>query len=233
MKPIIDMHSHLLPGVDDGCPSTEEAVTMLRMYEEQNVEAVVCTPHFGPYMKHDANITRTFKQLLRVESSVKLYLGNEIFDDGNVLSCVSRKIAFTLAGSDRILVEFFDYDTLPYIISTINQIKKSRWVPVIAHPERIISLQSRPRFYDSLCRIGAEMQINAYDISDNTNIGTLLATRYLLNKQLVTYIGSDAHGATRRPPMLQNGVKWIYRNLPEEYADAVVHDNAAKIIGGA
>ena len=58
-------------------------------------------------------------------------------------------------------------------------------------------------------------------------------TQYLLRSKMVSFIGSDAHGISHRPPMVGNGIRWIYDHLPEDYADAIVHDNAAKIIGGA
>jgi tyrosine-protein phosphatase YwqE len=74
------------------------------------------------------------------------------------------------------------------------------------------------------------LQINAYDVYENSNPLTVKTTQYLLNNKLVSFIGSDAHGAKRRSPALSAGVKWIYDHCPEAYSDAIVHDNAAKII---
>ena len=230
MKKVIDIHSHILPGVDDGCPNRTEALAMLKMYEEQGAEAVVCTPHFGVCALPGADVKGAFAWLCSVESPVKLYLGNEILMTEDTLEDVRRGIARQVPGSDRILIEFDEWEEEDWIISEVLRAAESEFVPVLAHAERYRNLQDRPELYHQIAEYGAEIQINAWSVREEHREETRSAARYLLENRLVSYIGSDAHGAKRRPPRLENGVRWIYDNCQEEYADAIVHDNAARIL---
>ncbi len=238
MKRIIDIHSHMLPGLDDGCPDEKEALAMLKMYEDQNVEAVICTPHYGVCAIPGTDVNGAFSWLSSIDSPVKLHLGNEILFDRSTLRDVRQGLAKPLAGSKYVLIEFEDwaYNTsAEEILYSISWLAQSEYIPILAHPERYQSLQYNPDFYQKITKNGVKLQVNAYDIYDSDNELTKRTAQMLLRKRMVAFIGSDAHGADRRPPALQSGVKWIYDNCPEEYADAVVHDNAAKILksGGA
>jgi len=224
MKNIIDIHSHILPGVDDGCKTGAEAIAMLRMYEDQGTEAVICTPHYGPCGITGVDVNGIFNWLQSVGSSVKLFLGNEVH--ASYLPG-SR----TLAGSDHILIEFEEWlyhtgeEEMLRLLANVHD-----YIPVLAHPERYKTIQNNPDFCRKLTKKGIKLQINAYDVVQNKNCAK--TTQYLLKNRMVSFIGSDAHGALRRAPELSVGVQWIYDNCPEEYADAIVHDNAEKLIKG-
>ena len=234
MKQIIDIHSHMLPAVDDGCPDREEALAMLRMYEEQGVEAVVCTPHFGTCALKGADVQGSFDWLCSVESPVRLYLGNEILLTRYSLQDTRRGIARRMAESDRILIEFDEWGNnssgADEIRDGLAWAGDSEFVPILAHAERYRCLQQQPEIYHALAEMGVEIQINAYSICEDKKEQTRKAAQYLLEHRLVSYIGSDAHGIGHRPPKLATGVKWIYDHCPEDYADAVVHDNAGRMI---
>lgn len=230
MKPIIDIHSHILPGVDDGCPDREQALAMLRMYEEQGAEAVICTPHFGICARKGADVEGAFEWLCSVESPVKRYLGNEILLTRYTLQDTRRGIAHRIAGSDRILIEFDEYADPEDIAEGMRWAGDSEYRPILAHAERYRLLRKKPELWHRIAENGAAIQINAYSICEDSNPDTVKAARYLLENRLVSFIGSDAHGADKRPPRLQTGVQWIYDHCPEEYADAVVHDNAWKLL---
>lgn len=226
MKPVIDIHSHILPGVDDGCPDREQALAMLRMYEEQGAEAVICTPHFGICARKGADVEGAFEWLCSVESPVKRYLGNEILLTRYTLQDTRRGIARRMAGSDRILIEFDEYADSEDIVEGMRWAGDSEYRPILAHAERYKLLRKQPELWHRIAENGAAIQINAYSVCEDSNPDTVKAARYLLENRLVSFIGSDAHGADKRPPRLETGVRWIYDHCPEEYADAVVHDNA-------
>ncbi len=230
MKPIIDIHSHILPGADDGCSNQEEALAMLRMYEEQGVEAVVCTPHFGICARKGADVEGAFEWLCSVESPVKRYLGNEILLTRYTLQDTRRGIARRMADSDRILIEFDEYADPGDIVEGMRWAGDSEFRPILAHAERYSLLRKQPELWRRIVENGAAIQINAYSVCEDTNPKTVEAARYLLENQLVSFIGSDAHGEFNRPPRLTKGVQWIYEHCPEDYADAIVHDNAAELI---
>lgn len=235
MKKVIDIHSHILPGVDDGCPDREEALATLKIYEEQGTEAVICTPHFGNCGKKGADVEGAFAWLSSVESPVKLYLGNEILLTRFSLEDTRRNIARRMAGSDRILIEFEEWGDyfagLDEIMDGVKFTADSEFIPILAHAERYDCLQKDPGAYYRIRELGAEIQINAWSICEEQKESTVAAARFLLENQLAGYLGSDAHGEHHRPPKLAKGVQWIYEHCTEEYADAVVHDNAARLLG--
>lgn len=234
MKKIIDIHSHMLPGVDDGCKTKEEARKMLKMYEDQNVETVICTPHFGPCGIPDADVNDAFRWLRSTSKNVNLYLGNEILISSTTLRDVRSGKAHRLNGSKWILIEFEEWGAYSAgadeILAAMQWIAKSEYNIILAHPERYKNLQLNHEIYRKIAKAGVKLQINAYDICQNTNRETVEAARFLLDNRLVSFIGSDAHGAEKRSPELAKGVEWIYEHCPEDYADVIVHDNAAKII---
>ena len=237
MKRVIDIHSHILPRVDDGCRNRVEALAMLAMYEQQNVEAVICTPHYGPCGFTGADVNGAFEWLRSRSPSVDLYLGNEAdagYFDGESINAPTGPR--TLAGSNALLVEFDEWGsthvTEEELIKGLSYLDHFFCDVILAHPERYKIVQDNPEICRKIAKMGIKMQINAYDVYETKTDATRILTQWMLENQLVSYIGSDAHGAKRRAPALQSGVLWIYDHCPEDYADAIVHDNAAKIIRG-
>jgi len=236
MKHIVDIHSHILPDVDDGCKSHAESVKMLDLYMGQHVEAIICTPHYGVCGIPGVDIEDAYCLLIRkaADRGITLYLGNEILFDRFTLLHVRRGLARTLCNSEYILVEFDPWGagaSADYIFNCMSWLAQSEYKPILAHAERYPALQVNEDIYHKLVRAGVKLQINAYDIYNNPDEREQKVTRRLLMKHLVSFIGSDTHGE-RRPPILLDGVSWIYDNCREDYADAVVHDNAAKLILG-
>ena len=235
MKTIIDIHSHLLPGLDDGCRTEADALAMLKMYENQNVEAVICTPHYGPCGNPGADIKETFERLRSKSRTVRLYPGSEIHDEYFDPDGGESSGQFSLAGSPYFLIEFEEYYyrvETERILSRLSGFRRCGRYLILAHPERYSAVQENPAFCRKLAEIGVGLQINAYDVYENSNQATVRTARYLLDNRLVTHIGSDAHRPDHRPPALAVGVQWIYDHYPEDYADAIVHDNAEKILRG-
>ena len=233
MKKTIDIHSHILPGVDDGCKTKEEALEMLKIYEDQNVEAVICTPHYGPCGNKGADIRGAFEWLRDRSKTVRLYLGSEIHDEYFDPDDDETSGQFRLAASESYLIEFEEWtynattERMWFLLNAINHFSGD---PILAHPERYLVIRQDPEFCKKLAEMKIGLQINAYDICENSDPAITKTTKYLLEKRLVTHIGSDAHGMHHRPPRLTDGVKWIYDHCPEDYADAIVHDNAAKLL---
>lgn len=236
MKDIIDIHSHILPHVDDGCKSYTEALKMIDLYRGQNVKTVICTPHYGVYGIPGTDIDDMYNQLSYDASckGVILLLGNEILFDRFTLLHVRRGLARTLNSSKYILVEFDPWGAganADYIFNCMSWLAQSEYKPILAHAERYPALQVKEGIYHKLVRAGVKLQVNAYDIYNNPDEREQKVTRRLLRNHLVSFIGSDAHGE-RRPPLLLDGVSWIYDNCREDYADAVVHDNAENLLLG-
>jgi tyrosine-protein phosphatase YwqE len=234
MKPFIDVHSHILPGVEDiGCASKEEALAMLKLYEDAGVEAVVCTPHFGIHGIRGANVSEAFSWIQSVDSPVKRYLGQQVLLTRYTLQDARRGIAKTMAGSNQILVDYEEgvfYSASADILDGMKMLAESEYIPILAQPEKYPGLQQYPDICRQIVDAGARLQINVGNVfCDNVKICDTV--RFLLENRLVSYVGSNAHNPEEMKQM-DDGLKWIYDHCPQEYADAVVHDNAVRIING-
>ena len=231
MKLFIDIHSHILPGMDNGCETREEASAMIRAYEDLGTEAVICTPHFGLYGVRGRDEEKAWSWLRSVETSVRFYPGNQILLTRFTLEDLRREDIRTLAGSKWTLV---DYEEVTFrskgldILGGLKWMAESEFVPVLGQPERYPCMQQDRDLLKRIEEAGVYFQVNAGDLFSGDS-GIRETTRYLLENRLASFVGSNAHTAMELEPV-KEGLRWIYDHCPEEYADAVVHDNTAKII---
>ena len=140
----IDLHAHVLPGVDDGAETLEESLVMLRMASEHGTKALAVTPH-------GAGVTKTqylgkFERLkaaaARESLPVKLFFGMEMMADGTLFDRLQIGDVQPLGESRFLLVEFDPLDPPEWCAAAIGHIRKYGYVPLIAHPERYVILQN-------------------------------------------------------------------------------------------
>ena len=158
----------------------------------------------------------------------------EVFGIAGESGCGKTTTLRMIAGletptSGRILIEFDEYASPEDIAEGMRWAGDSEFGPILAHAERYKLLREQPDKWHRIAESGAAIQINAYSICEDADPSTVNAARYLLENRLVSFIGSDAHGEFKRPPRLAKGVQLIYEHCPVDYADALVHDNAAEI----
>ena len=233
MKQLIDIHSHILPGVEDvGCPTKKEARAMLKAYEALNAEAVICTPHFGIHGVKGANVAESYQWIQTINSPVKRYLGQQILLTRFTLQDARRGIAKTLADSDRLFVDYelgVCYSAAVDIIDGMRELAKSEYKPILVQPEKYPGLQQYPELCCEIVNAGAQLQVNLRNIfSDNPDIRR--TAQFLIDNRLAAFAGSNAHNAEELA-LMKDGIRWIYDHCPEKYADAIIHDHAAAIIG--
>lgn len=233
MKQLIDIHSHILPGVEDvGCPTKKEARAMLKAYEALNAEAVICTPHFGIHGVKGANVAESYQWIQTINSPVKRYLGQQILLTRFTLQDARRGIAKTLADSDRLFVDYelgVCYSAAVDIIDGMKELAKSEYKPILVQPEKYPGLQQYPELCCEIVNAGAQLQVNLRNIfSDNPDIRR--TAQFLIDNRLAAFAGSNAHN-TEELALVKDGIRWIYDHCPEKYADAIIHDHAAAITG--
>ena len=232
MKQLIDIHSHILPGVEEvGCPTKEEALAMLKTYEAMNAEAVICTPHFGIHGVKGANVAESFQWIQSINSPVKLYLGQQILLTRFTLKDARRGIAKPLANSNRLFVDYelgVCYSAAVDIIDGMKELAKSEYQPILVQPEKYPGLQQYPEICREIVNAGAQLQVNLRNVfSENPEVQR--TAKYLLDNRLAAFVGSNAHN-TEELALVKDGISWVYDHCPEDYADAIVHDNAYGII---
>lgn len=233
-KPMIDIHTHLLFGVDDGPESLEESVSMLQKAASQGVTTIILTPHYRhgmfPY-KRDV-IIENYKKLLPYgkEEGIALYLGCEYHVNSRIIEAITSKRVFTLANSSYVLTEYEYHTEYDYIEKMSQQLISHGFVPVIAHVERYGCLLKEPQNVEQLRRMGAMIQVNAPAVIGKDDWMRKRFCKKLLEQGWVDMIGSDSHGVKNRPCRLGDCRDYLMKKYDSSYVDKLLHQNPAKIL---
>ncbi len=215
---MIDIHTHILPEMDDGSRNVEESMTMLCMLSNQGVDTVVATPHFvidinspDEFLARRDEAARKLKEAFDEETiRPKIALGAEVqfYPDICSLDGIER---FCIGETKYILIEMPFMHWTRYTYQVLNHLYMSRGVvPVIAHIERYLDFLNENEAFLKLREIGALIQINSSFLSDKF---TRKKALNMVKKGIVSFVGSDCHNLTSRPPNLGEGCEVIYKKL--------------------
>lgn len=236
MKNYIDIHSHILFGVDDGAGDIETSMQMLRTAAKDGVTDIILTPHNKPG-RHSVSPARMAEKAdaLRMRLSqenigIRLYIGNELYYRSELIREIEDGQAYTLAGSRYALIEFNPLDDYDYIRNGINTILMGGYYPILAHVERYQNVCSKKGAVADLAEMGCYIQVNAGSIMGNFGLGTKRLTRKLLQQHLVHFVATDAHDTGKRAPYLADCADYIGRKYSESYAQALLYDNPGRIL---
>jgi protein-tyrosine phosphatase len=222
---MIDIHTHLLPGVDDGSPSAEVSMPVLERFANDGVEVVVCTPHLDASKAAQAPYERHLEILagLRARAVMcpELRLGWEIMLD--IPGVDLRDARFGLGGSRAVLVEFPRMMVPPNASEELFRLRMSEIVPVLAHPERYWGCTVAR--VDEWRRVGAVIQMDVAGIFASGPQASLAAS--MLERGLVDVLASDTHGDGRA---LLPARQWLLEIGASEAADLLTRRNAAHLL---
>lgn len=226
---MIDIHSHILPEMDDGSKSVEESKKMLDSFWEQGVEAVVATPHFyigetsvEDFLKKRENCKEKLILALGDEERPGIALGAEVQFFPELYS-MDRAEDLCISGTGYMLVEmpFDEWNKYTYV--TLEKLYTAKGItPIIAHVERYLDFQkdSDIEIVKRLKEVHALIQMNtSFLISGKTRRKAL----NLVKKGLVNFLGTDAHNTESRPPELRVGFDEIYKKLGDAGIDALAY----------
>lgn len=234
----IDIHCHIMPGVDDGSPDIETSLAMLKMAVNDGIEQIILTPHYKP-MHHNVRpqkneLYRQKLQQIAQEKGIKvqLFSGNEIYYSGETQEQLVNREICTLAGSDYVLVEFHPTDIYSNIHNAMYQIISAGYTPILAHVERYSDIVSHPKYVDELIALGCYIQVNASSVMGKYGFGIRLFTRKLLKSRKVHFVATDAHDTQRRAPLLSECREYVERKIDRAYAEEIFYNNPLAIIKG-
>ena len=231
-----DIHTHIIPCVDDGPASLETAMQMIHAAYMQGVRDIFCTSHScGDYESYHKNFTILEHQIVASGMDLQLHHGCEI--DGSaenahdIIQAAHTGRYPALGNSDYILIEF-DRDTSKIeLLNTIYQyIENSNNHIVIAHIERLYCLYEDDTVLDLLQSLGCLFQLNAFSLVEESKEATRNFARRMVEQQRITFLGSDAHRMKHRPPNVASGIAYIYQHCAPDYADAICYKNAEKLL---
>ena len=219
---MIDIHTHILPGVDDGSPDLTDSLLMADLAAEGGTSVVIATPHSHVHREdpggHLLRIRESFQRLSEAVSErnipVELLLGMEIFCAGDLLEGLENGWFIPMCGTDRYLIEFRFGAPRSECRAHIDTVLEFGGIPVIAHPERYECIQKDPEEAKRWMRRGCRLQINKGSVFGSFGRASRRTALLLLDNRLVTYVGSDAHSPYRRTTYMGD----IRDFLSEEYS---------------
>ena len=234
---IIDIHCHVLPGVDDGARTADEGLELLKMAYEQGVRAVVATPHYSRMTTDD---TRREKQLAlaselerkmkeQTDPDFSVFLGQEIYYHEDLPRRLEDGFGWTMAGSKYILIEFDTGADFETIYRGFRNVTNLGYRPLFAHIERYPSIRKGDRLKE-LAGLGVIMQMNYTSLAGSLFDSEVRWCRKQVADGVIDLLGTDMHRADTRPPRIIGAMKWMKNNLPEERIRQLTRDNQLIII---
>ena len=229
---MIDIHTHIIPEVDDGSPDTENSLILLREMVKQGVTAVICTPHYRkPYLKTVEEITARFNEFKAVaenELPVKLFLGQEIYcARGEYKELISSGKVMPLNGGKFILLEF-DFDVYADIADIVYEVKALGYIPIVAHIERY-SYMTDDDVYE-IKKVGGLIQVNASSVVGHVGRHIKKTVKKLFRNGFVDFVASDIHMG--RTNDLLKAYEYVKRKFGEDAAAVTFNENAKRILKG-
>lgn len=230
---MIDLHAHLLPGVDDGAETEQEALAMAVAAAEGGTAAMILTPHQRHPRWPNEDVSGLRERFAKFKtaagSALRLELGAELYVDSTLLDDVEAGAVLPLAGSRYLLLEF----PPPAVGSAreiVHELAIGGWRPVLAHPERVAPWAEDPTLILRLADVGALVQLTAMSITGDFGARAERCSRVLLDHGCVHFVASDAHGVLRRPPPLARARAEIAQRCGEEVATLLLADNPAAVL---
>lgn len=230
---MVDIHCHILPAVDDGSDSWEMSVEMCRMAVSDGITHTVATPHANdryPYQRAQ-HADRLAQLQQAVGPAPALSLGCDFhFSYDNVQAALARPGDFAIGSSGYLLVEFSDFALPPFLPDALARLARAGLRAVVTHPERNQLLQREPERVLKLAQQGCIIQVTGSALTGHWGGKAQNMGRWLLERDAVHVLASDAHDLRDRPPVLSAGREAAAAICGPDVARALVEDNPQAIV---
>lgn len=233
---LIDIHCHIIPGVDDGAQTVAESVALAEAAVRDGIHTIVATPHHhdGHYLNEGSSVRVHVEQLNLVlrERQIPLTVlpGQEIrYYDGLVDDLEQERDVLTLHDSRYLLLEFPSYEVPKGVKDAIHEFQLMGLVPIIAHPERNKELARHPERLAELIELGALAQVTSLSLTGGFGKTIQSASLDLCRRNLIHLVGSDAHHIKKRPFVLSEAYEVIRSRIGAD-AEEYYKENAANVI---
>ncbi len=234
IKNMVDMHCHILPGVDDGAGSPEEALQMLKIAEKEGITHMICTPHYKNHRKSVAGeaLSEAFHNFQKMAAEhgckIQLYLGNEVFYFRELEQAVDDGLVHEMNESSHMLIEFHPQETFRAMQHSLYDVSSLGYVPILAHAERYECLYHDILRVEELHKAGTKIQVNAKSVTGEHGFGVKRFVERLLKEQMVDYVSTDAHNTEKRAPKFRKCRNFLYRKYDSQYVNEILFENAKR-----
>ena len=233
---MIDIHSHILPYIDDGSKDMEMSLQMARIYVENGVTKVIATPHYVDGIKNLSSeelrigLEAFKKELARAGIPLEIYLGNEIYTAPNIIDDILKDNIIGLNDSRYLLMELPMNDIPLYIEDLIYEMLIKGYIPIIAHPERNTKIINDPNILYRYINMGALAQMNLPSIEGFYGSRVKNTAELLLTHNMIHFVGTDSHSNRGRSPKVENSLKLLRTIVDNEYYEKITAINPQLVL---
>ncbi len=235
---MVDIHCHILPGLDDGSDNIEESIRMALLAVQGGTKAIIVTPHsnipnsYQNYLdKHYVENFKALKSRIREEKiPLDIYPGHEIFACGNLVELIKKKRLLTLCKSDYPLVEFGFAEQSESVYEKLQLLIAEGFTPIVAHPERYAFVAEDESAPLKLKGMGCLLQINKGSLKGGLGRDAYVVSQNIIMNEIADFVASDAHSPYMRSPYLADAHEIISEIHSEEYADLLLKINPEKVL---
>ena len=234
---MIDIHSHLIYGVDDGSKDIETSIDILDNLSKNGVTDIILTPHYITDTNYVSSKMDNIKKLIELKTEVKkqgininLYIGNEIYIDPNILELIKENKMCTLNNTEYILVELpmsGNYQDYQEIFENLIRIG---FKVILAHPERYVAFQKDLNRINEMVNMGILLQCNIDSILGYYGKSAKKTIKYILKNKLVSFVGTDIHSKKNDYSYIEKAKNKFRKYLTDEEIENVFNNNASKIV---
>ena len=234
---MIDVHSHLLYGVDDGVKTLEESIDILRDLQKAGYKDVIITPHYIKDSKYTSDVETNNKKLTKIKDAlvknkidINVYLGNEIYIDKDIDELLDDKKITTLNNTNYLLIELPLSGEFPEYIDIFRYLISKGYEIILAHPERYASFQKNFKKIYELEKIGVYFQCNLDSILGKYGEEAKNTVIRMLEEKKITFLGTDIHQKKEEYANWVVAKALILNYISEDELKDILYNNAKALI---
>lgn len=234
---MIDIHSHILPGVDDGARTFDDSINIVNELVSQGVTDIIATPHYVDETKYTVERKKHLELLAELREGLaseginaNLFLGNEIYINEKIPKLIESDVVSTLADSKYVLVELPLNNEYQNYEDVFSDLMEREYKVVLAHPERYEIAQEDYQILKDLCEIGVLLQCNLGSVTGKYGKGAQKLVKRLAKDKMIFAFGSDIHHCNNNDFVIR-AQKKLSKYYDDKELEQVLVKNPEKILG--